>query len=332
MTIVRPVDAAMLAQRAEKKAIRKLWLERASFHAQQTPNVQDTLYFTLPGVDASEIEMLVNAQLLKATETGAIDSAYSHRVVGIEQNAFVHTQILTKYPGFKLIRSSLNDFLRGTTNLRYPEAGRARYCKAKVVNLDLNAAWSPANNEIPTLTLIKKLSVIHSSSPTVDWSLLLTLHGECPWSGEVATFMSASIRNISNRLGEYAVELEQWLGHELYQAIQNNSLQDYSVLDRVVQQRMLMWLVPAMIAEKCAPEGWKIEVQHNLRYGQHPNAPMVSWVMNFSESGLHFAADTHYTECLVKILNNPRVILPTGVIEADVTSDVGAYARLYFAA
>lgn len=281
----RPVDQAMVAGRVPKDVVRSIWMEAVAHHAALTPDLSQTLYLTLPGAEGIEIELLKNAGLIKTTETGAIAAKYAHRIVGIENSSTALMQIARKYPGFKVIRGTVDSYLRGTTLTKYPDGESEAVTRARVVNLDLNETWRAVERQneewlIPVQRWIQKFSLVHAKAPKIPWTLLLTLHGECPWENHAAQMREAFLESV-DRIDGGQQRVAEWLGHELFNRITAEGFTEFHLLSRIDQQIVLMWLVPILIAGTCIADGWDIHVANCLRYGTLPNAPMVTWRIDF---------------------------------------------------
>lgn len=284
---LRPVHQAMADARSEKKAVRELWLERALFHSGRSSNLCDPLYLTLSGAEGEEFSMLINAELIKLTEVGSIDAAYQHRVVAIENNHSAYAQLQTKFPGLKIVRNTVEELLHGTTRVRYPEGETEKICRSRIINLDLNQAWNPKLIDghwiVPVARWVQKFAEMHSRSPKLEWSLFLTLHGECPWQAASAALIGDEIRAITELSVAIKNGAEDWLTSPVFSRIIDHAISSYRDLDAELQQRVLMWLVPSVIIRDCANQGWSISIHHNLKYGRPPeHAPMVTWIIDFN--------------------------------------------------
>lgn len=318
----RPVDGAMLEDRLQKQAIRDLWIAVARRHDGVVPDLRETLYFTLPGAAGTEIELLAAEGLIKRTETGAIAAEYAHRVVGLENDVQVFTQLQGKYPGLKLIRNTIENFLHGHTLTRFPQGEAESLMRARVVNLDLNEPWLAKNSEddqwfIPMDRVVKKFGELHARNPKVAWTLLLTLHGECPWNGQDALMQQAFLESIEKVKGQGAARVAAWLGQQLYDQITIAGFAGFSGLSRENQQLVLMWLVPAMIADSCVAQGWDIHVGQCLRYGDLPHAPMVTWIIDFKVPAPRLSHAAAHAACLESLLAVGGAINATGEIVPD---------------
>jgi hypothetical protein len=284
---LQAVHQAMAEARLEKQAVRNLWLERAIYHSEQAPDLKDTLYLTLSGAEGAEFSLLIDAGLLKTTEVNSIEADYLRRVIAIEQNHAAYIQLQSKFPGLQIIRNTVEQLLHGNTRTRFPENDRLRICRSRIVNLDLNQAWSPYLIEgqwiVPVARWIEKFAEMHAVAPQVPWSLFLTLHGECPWRAPASEVITDEIRVISTMDNAIKEKLESWITTDVCTQILQNAIENYSSFRTELQQRLLMWLVPSVIIHDCATKGWAISIRHNLHYGRHPeHAPMVTWVIDFN--------------------------------------------------
>lgn len=285
--VLKPVHQAMAEARPEKNAVRKLWIERAIQHSLLSENINEPLYLTLSGAEGHEFTMLIEAGLLKVTEVNSIDSKYQHRVVAIENNHSAYTQLQTKFPGLKIIRDPIESMIHGTTRTRFPQGELEKICRSRIVNLDLDQAWKPQNIDgnwiVPVARWIEKFAEMHARAPKLGWTLFLTLHGECPWRAPEASLICDEINAITGLDNAIKNSAEGWLTSKVFSDILNDAIKNYIDLESELQQRLLMWLVPAVIVRNCAAQGWSISIQYNLHYGRPPeHAPMVTWIIDFN--------------------------------------------------
>jgi len=317
---LHPVHQAMANQRPEKVTIRQLWINQAILHSQQSAENATPLYTTLSGHEGHEFRLLHEAGLLQLTETGAVESSCLHKFIAIEQNATAYASLSTKFPGLKIVRESIQNIVLGHTKLRYPVGEVEKICRSKIINLDLNEPWMPRLQGdqwiIPTCRGIEKFAELHASDPKLHWTLLLTLHGECPWSIDAQSVISGKINDLFHTYPALIEEVQDWIGEELLTNIRNNHVIDFSTVPKLLQQKLLMWVVPMCVALACRQQGWAISVLENIHYGQHPeHAPMVSWIIDFqipTRQALTFEPELR--NCLETILNRAAHITPDGEI------------------
>ena len=189
----RPVDQAMNEERAEKLTIRSLWLEEVKSIAKQYPDSEVPWYLTLSGAEGRDIKLLIDEGLISLTEVGSIDEKDRHKVVAVENNNAAILQLQKKFVGLRIKEAPFQSLIRGDGIFSWPEGKDEKYCRAHIVNLDLNNPLKgiPDNGSVkfPILAWIRKLCEIHAKSPRNDWTLCLTLHGEVVWPKEVNWWM-----------------------------------------------------------------------------------------------------------------------------------------------
>ena len=314
----RAVDSAMTQERAEKLVMRGLWLECALDLADKYGLSDEPFYLTLSGADGKEIELLIKQGIIELTETGAIAEKSKNLVVAIENNQDAQIQLITKFPGLRVIREPVLNMLHGTKMTRFPDGARERDCRARIVNLDLNEAWAPElkDGEIvfPLMNAIAKLAQLHADAPRKEWVLFLTVHGQIQWPENVAKNAVEFLAENFEQVPTFAAACLAHLGSQLHESISLKESVDFGELPLVQQQKLLMAYVPKRISKLSREQGWKITTLRNIFYGDHPrHAPMVSWIFKFSsDPRAHGNSHALYKDCVSGILNNTARILPDG--------------------
>ena len=105
---LRPVDQAMNQERAEKLAIRALWLEEVKSIAEQYPDSEVPWYLTLSGAEGRDIKLLIDEGLISLTEVGSIVEKDQHKVVAVENNNESVLQLQKKVRRIKNKASSIS--------------------------------------------------------------------------------------------------------------------------------------------------------------------------------------------------------------------------------
>lgn len=318
----RPVDLAMAAERPEKRVVRDLWINEAERNARAFPDDDETLYLTLCGGEGREIRLLADRGIIELTEVGGISDKDRHRVVAIESDLPNALKLQKQFPGLKILEEPVQNILRGDRPTRWPESERERYCRARVINLDLNAPLAPKEVdgavEFPLINWVSKFAQLHAVAPRRDWSLCLTLHGEIAWSQQASEFCQQFLTENFGREARFADGCRRLLGDELTQRITQQEPIDFGVLKRHSQQQVLMAVVPKLITQAVISQGWRIKTERNLRYGQPPHAAMVTWVVRFTwDNAARRTPDRVYRESIAGILESAAVILDDGNIAAD---------------
>lgn len=324
MRRTRPVDRAMSAERVEKKAIRTLWLSVIREVAAQYPETEVPWYLTLSGAEARDVQLLIDEGLIALTEVHSIREKDQHKVVAVENNNQAILELQKKLPGLKIKKAQFQELIRGEKIFSWPDGDDEKYCRAHVINLDLNAPFrgTICSEDVvfPVLHWVKKLCQLHSKPPRYDWTLCLTLHGEVVWPEEVNTWIKNFLLENLRREPEFAAACREFLGEELVTLVTGGAAIDFRNLDRAEQQKVIMVMVPKMIAKLVHIEGWEVSTQHNLSYGQEECAPMVTWIVRFTWSAEKSSQpDALYRAALRDIFSGTGVIKDDGKIEIKST-------------
>lgn len=307
----------MAADRPAKNRVRQLWVERVEAAASDLDLSKGPLYLTLPGALGLEIEMLIQRGVIARNKVGAIDAADLNKIIAIESNGAAEVELLHRYTGLKVIRQRVEDLLRSTSPLTWPQGRDEWHCRARVVNLDLNASLTCFSNEghlaFPVVQLVSKLADIHAKPPSLDWVLCLTLDARVTWEADVSLGIQQFLLENFGHEPTYATAARALLGDELYNAVASATPVDWSARPFIDQQRLLMALVPKKIAQLLYGKGWGVDTVANLHYGgTDEEAPMVTWVIE-----LHRDARATSTPDLVYREGLQRVLQAVGRIEQD---------------
>ena len=317
----RPVDRAMNEERAEKLTIRSLWLEEVKSVAEQYPDSEVPWYLTLSGAEGRDIELLIDEGLISLTEVGSIDEKDQHKVVAVENNNASVLQLQRKFVGLSIRQVAFQDFIKGNEIFSWPKREEEKYCRAHIVNLDLNYPLEgmPDNGGVkfPVLDWIRKLCHIHAKSPRNDWTLCLTLHGEVVWPEEVNKWTKRCLAENLRREPNFARSCKEFFEETLYEQISDCNGLDFTALDRQDQQKVIMVMVPKIITRLVHSDGWSVSTERNLRYGgDGKRAPMVTWIVKFTWRGEATATpDALYKSALRDIFSGAGVVTEQGNIE-----------------
>lgn len=288
MSVAEPVNQAMDARRPDKQVIRHLWRDLVT-EAEKKADGDDTpLYLTLPGALGLDIELLVEAGVIKLTENGSIAASDQWKIVAVERNGSSVLALKKRYTGLRVLNEDIANVLRSTGPFSWPDRKDFPICRARVVNLDLNAALrveldtAVGHFIFPTLLLIKKFAQLHCTPPMQDWVMCVTVAAQIDWpveaSRQVQLFLAENFRA---ELG-FAEASRGLLGDALYERILDAALLDFAALSVEQQQAVLMVFVPKKVVADTHAMGWKITTTANLRYGGQPGvASMATWVMRF---------------------------------------------------
>ena len=321
----RPVDRAMNEDRAEKLTIRSLWLEEVKSVAEQYPDSDVPWYLTLSGAEGRDIELLIDQKLISLTEVGSIKEKDQHKVVAVENNNESVLQLQRKFVGLRIREAPFQSIVRGEDMFNWPRDEDEKYCRAHIVNLDLNSPLKgmPENGGVkfPVLAWIRKLCQLHTRSPRNDWTLCLTLHGEVVWPEEVKEevnrWMKKFLLENLSREPVFARSCKEFFKDALYEQISDCNELDFTVLDRQDQQKVIMVMVPKIIADLVHSQGWSVSTERNLRYGgDGEHAPMVTWIVKFTWRGEATATpDARYKSALRDIFSGAGIVTESGKIE-----------------
>lgn len=321
---MRSVDRAMDHNRAEKIAIRRLWLREVQASTESYPEGEVPVYLTLPGAEGRDIQLLVEHGLLRLTEAeirGIVEEDKG-KVVAVEANSRAITELQKRFPNLKILRVPIKDLIKGEGLTSWPQGEYVRLCRARVVNLDLNsplhAREQESNIVFPVITWIAKFAQLHAEPP-LDWSLCLTLNGGLAWDAATSRYAQNLLIENFQREPRFAESCKTHLGSSLYDQISApEDNMDFSSLPRVAQQEVLMVLVPKLITQYVQHQGWRIHTQQNLRYQGGGGAPMVTWVVHFTRNtGVEATPDAAYRDALANILYSKGLIRDDGQIEGD---------------
>src|SRR4051812_35647615 len=123
----------MADDRPQKQVVRRLWADAVEAAANRA-NVDVPLYLTLPGAEARDIDVLVERNLVRLEETGAVSEEDGRRIVALESRDDAYLRMIGKYPGIDHKRQNVSDLLRGPEPTVFPDGIDFRRCRAAVVN------------------------------------------------------------------------------------------------------------------------------------------------------------------------------------------------------
>jgi len=231
--MTRPVDSAMAGERVEKGVIRNLWAETVV--SSKTARADVPLYLTLSGADGKDISLLAEKGIIRRTEVGAIAPGDENKVVAVENNAMAVLDLQRKFPGLRIYEEPIQNLWSQDGPFAWPKGTNRQYCRAVVVNLDLNkpllAVLKNGQLEFPILEGVRKLSQLHAVNPRLNWSLCLTLHGEIVWSKDIGLMIQHFLSENFAREKRFADSCRSVFGDELYENIDSASVKDLSKLE-----------------------------------------------------------------------------------------------------
>lgn len=321
--MVSDVGGAMQAERPAKQQIRRLWLEKIKAYLDgDTCDADAPLYMTLCGSEALDIAMLVEAEIIQVTETGAVSDESADCVVAIESNHRAQSEIRRKYPGLRVKPGRYEDVLRSHKQTTWPEGEDRWLCSAKVINLDLNSALK-ADLEggrlvFPLIEHVIKLAELHRESGCAEWSLFVTVQASINWAQEIVDQLMEFLSENMAREERFKEGLCDCFGSDADEVI-SIARQATSSTEQVGTQRLLMTLLPKILAHELTPRGWRVRTEKVLRYGGESNtAAMVSWIFDL-ESNPHAKArpDYYYREAIGSIFKGFVNVAENGNLSKD---------------
>jgi hypothetical protein len=316
----------MAEDRPEKSVVRALWVEEALRYSQQYPNDEDPLFLTLAGAEGKDVRALVQAGLVRTSENNAIAAEHLGKVVAVEHSPPAVLHLQSRFPGLKILEVPFHNLVRGTGPITWPGKNEVQYCRARVVNLDLDTSLhaNDENNEVqfPELVWISKLSQLHAIHPRREWSLCLTLQGSLQLPDTAVEFCTKFLCENFTREPRLAKFCEQFWGEAIFQSIAEAKSQNWSGFPIENQQQLLMVFVPKLISHLVYQHGWRVRTHHNLRYGGGHSAPMVTWVIRFDfDPNTQATPDALYRDALRNILKAAGVVTSAGIVPTPLSSN-----------
>jgi hypothetical protein len=312
----RPVDRAMQNERPEKTVVRELWCEKAKEYRDNHPDDDGLLYLTLSGAEGRDIRLLIERGILDVTEVGSLSPKAQQQIVAVENSPLAVSALQSHFPGLKIVRDQFQSLVRGQSAVRYPQGSDQDVCRARVVNLDLNAALTADTNDngiaFPILSWIVKIAQLHLTRPRRDWSLLLTLPGEIVWNDEVCASVQHFLRDNFDSSPDFRGHAKALLGEQFFEEIASDESCRFSQRSLQEQQKVLMSFVPKKIVQLVHGQQWRVETCMNLHYGDGQGAaPMVTWVIDFIwDSKLANKPNQLYQTCISSVLSSAGHIHP----------------------
>jgi hypothetical protein len=296
--------------------MRQLWVDAVGVADNLAgPHKTDPpLYLTLPGAHGLDVQRLIDAGLVQVAENGAIAPQDVWKVVAVERNNKASLVLKERLRGLRVLNQDISGILASTGPLTWPRGEYERWCRARVVNLDLNNSlrcerWDGGRAVFPTVNLVSKLAQLHLKPPALDWVLCLTLAAQIEWSSDHCEMVQWFLRENFRNEERFAVDSRALLGEHLFDALMSEHPVDMAALSGDMKQALLMVFVPKKIVRETHGQGWKILTTHNLRYGGRDSQRMVSWLMQFTqEPRVDVEPGAVYSESLAAALAGAGVI------------------------
>jgi hypothetical protein len=285
----------MFQQRPAKQTVRKLWLEKILERRAQY-NGDVPVYLTLAGAEGYDIEMLIAADVLQVTDTGAIVDPEALLVVAVESNSDASSELQRKFSGLEVVQDRLENLFHGNSVIRFPNGRHLNFARSLVVNLDLDEPLHIVCEadvfDVSVIGLLTKVAQVHLHQPSSGgWTLLLTLHGEIIVSEEcleaVGGFLADTLEANFSVSADFQVRFAEITGDRAPGAAYFSSLctrrgesSDPSTAEQ--RQRLLTVLVPKLVVDTVVGLGWSVELARSAIYGGTNEAPMIMWIFDFS--------------------------------------------------
>jgi len=279
-------------------------------------NIEGRLYLTLCGAAGRDLEMLIDSGIISRTETGSLTPDSAELVAAIENSGPAIAQLYKKFPGLKVHGSSYEHLLHGSSPTKFPLGNEEKLCRSAVVNLDLNSPLASeivtGNISFPIVDYLHKLSTIHTAQNKLEWCLLLTLHGELLWNEQTWQFMTNYLLENLNAVPAFRTAAVSVFGADTVALVDaGDSTALANAKDK--HQRLLLGLLPKLIADKVRDQRWAIHVDWCFAYGGGgKSAPMGTWAIEFRHSDAQVTPTVMYTQNIGRILANAGLIDGTG--------------------
>lgn len=316
----RPVDRAMANERLEKQTVRSLWVDKVKAAARAHPDSNQPWFLTLSGAEGRDIQLLIEEGLVELTEVNSIADKDKHKIVAVENSTIAAAALQRKFIGLRIKEVDFASLVHGDGPFAWPQGDDEVYCRAHVINLDLDTPLKADNRDgnviFPVLAWVKKLCLLHGRSPRTDWILCLTLHGEVVWPETVNQWIKSFLLENFKREPKFSKSCQDFFGPELYEMINETDEIDFTCLASADQQKFIMVMVPKLIANFLHTEGWRVHTERCLRYGgDGGHAPMATWIVRFTWDGIATATpDSLYRAALQEVLSGVGVVNNDGTI------------------
>ena len=172
-------------------------------------NGEEPAYLTLCGAKGLDIEALVRQGHLHRYPTNpAIRQEDLDKVVAVESRSNAVYELKSRFPGLRIVDRDFSSFVHSESMMAWPTGEHKVFCRARVVNLDLNSPLQIEFREgqlvFPQLVWVEKLARIHAHSPHLDWTLCLTLAAQIEWEVDLEERVSSFSPRISRPLVDFA--------------------------------------------------------------------------------------------------------------------------------
>lgn len=323
----RAVDLAMHADKDEKRAIREFWVAILKELGALTGPYP--VYFTMPGAEGKDVELLVARKLILTTETGAIDPRSVNYCVAIENSPKAVLELQKRFPGLRILEQNVQSVLRGNSPLSYPENTEQRaYCQAHVINLDLQATLSGEMNNadpfFPVLRWIEKFGTLQTQADHLRWHLFLTLNATIEWPLELSAWVSNFLTSNLSEVIEFENRAKELLHGNVFEALKAGESIDFSTLELSQKQRTLLAIVPKAIIYYLSRQGWSVETRLNAEYSGAGGAPMVTYVFTLTRKPGTIDHSKLYKDSVSQCLISTSRVNANGQLDDTLSHAAGA--------
>lgn len=237
----------MAERRPDKDTVRRLWLEVILVEAGRADRGLP-VYLTLGGAEGVDIGLALDAGVAKRTEVGGIATEDDARIVAVESNLSAVLSLQRRYPGLRILEMPIQNLLKGQSLLRWPQGDELQFCRARVINLDINEALRSVDvggeHEFPLLNIVYKLAAVHGVTPKVDWVLLLTIPADFAGAQEGLEQVRAFLAENCENDPAFSNQCRSVLGDDLHGAVLSGLLPASKDLSPNEKQLLLMAFVP----------------------------------------------------------------------------------------
>ncbi|MCY4046795.1 MAG: hypothetical protein OXF42_01610 [Candidatus Dadabacteria bacterium] len=288
----RRIDTAMARKRPEKNYIRNEWVKIVKNIQEKRSDTGVPLYVTLSGREGKDIDCLIKHGILEQTETGAIRDKDTWKVVAIEKNGPAATELRRKFPGLDVRNDDVLDLICGPGEISYPNSDNEdeiKLWKASVVNLDYDSSLKMTlegrSVRFGVIQTLKKISAIQNECTSGEWYIFLTLNATLNFGAEhwnyIKETLNDNLRQVPRFRDDFFTKIIVQKGLTQIEDSIITNIKSCSSL----QQKLLLSLVPKLLAQKTRDHMWAISVNQSFMYGDNADngARMTSWIINFKK-------------------------------------------------
>jgi hypothetical protein len=280
------VDEAMADDRPAKQTVRSAWMDHLESAKDRLGN-HAPLYLTLCGASGTDVLLAAKRGIIRLSEVGGIHEDDLNQVVAVERSLRAVGALQTKIPGLNIRIANFPELLQGNNPTAWPGPDDSRFCRAKVVNLDLNGKYESSLGStgifFPIATWVNKLAMLHSQETAIDWTLFLTVNSRCEWDNETWGYAQNVLRHNMENHQDFLDGIRSVCSESVVEAISSETcvLEEMSDQD---MQGMLIAFIPKTLCQSL-PNGYVLNVRRSFAYGAEKSttATMVSLIVEFQQ-------------------------------------------------